>query len=45
MKIINNLTASGAWQGGLEGDFVPRRNIATGNINLFGGTVDGSAIH
>jgi len=33
MKIINNLTASGAWQGGLEGDFVPRRNIATGNIN------------
>lgn len=40
MKIINNLTASGAWQGGLEGDFVPRRNIATGNINLFSNTVD-----
>ena len=40
MKIINNLTASGAWQGGLEGDFVPKRNIATGNINLFSNTVD-----
>lgn len=40
MKIINNLTASGAWQGGLEGDFVPNRNIATGNINLFSNTVD-----
>ena len=40
MKIINNRTASGAWQGGLEGDFVPRRNIATGNINLFSNTVD-----
>jgi hypothetical protein len=42
-KIINNLTASGAWTGGLDGDFVPNRNIATGNINLFGGTPDGDA--
>lgn len=42
-KIINNLTASGAWTGGLDGDFVPNRNIATGNINLFGGTPDGNA--
>lgn len=40
-KIIDNLQASGAWQGGLDGDFVPNRNIATGNINLFGGTTDG----
>ncbi len=40
-KIINNLQASGAWQGGLDGDFVPNRNIATGNINLFSNTTDG----
>lgn len=40
-KIINNLQASGAWQGGLDGDFVPNRNIATGNINLFSDTTDG----
>ena len=40
-KIIDNLQASGAWQGGLDGDFVPNRNIATGNINLFGGATDG----
>lgn len=39
-KIIDNLQASGAWQGGLDGDFVPNRNIATGNINLFGGQPD-----
>jgi hypothetical protein len=42
-KIIDNLQASGAWQGGLDGDFVPNRNIATGNINLFGGATDGSS--
>lgn len=42
-KIINNLESSGAWTGGLDGDFVPNRNIATGNINLFGGTVDGDS--
>lgn len=42
-KIINNLRNSGAWNGGLEGDFNPNRNIATGNINLFGGTQDGSS--
>ena len=41
-KIINNLQASGAWQGGLDGDFVPNRNIATGNINLFSDSVDGN---
>lgn len=40
-KIINNLEASGAWKGGLNGDFVPNRSIATGNINLFSNTVDG----
>lgn len=40
-KIINNLQASGAWQGGLDGDFVSNRNIATGNINLFSDTTDG----
>lgn len=40
-KIINNLQSSGAWQGGLEGDFVPNRKIATGNINIFGGQPDG----
>ncbi len=42
-KIIANLEASGAWTGGLDGDFVPNRNIATGNINLFGGTPDGTS--
>lgn len=40
-KIINNLQGSGAWSGGLEGNFNPNRNIATGNINLFSNTVDG----
>lgn len=42
-KIINNLRNSGAWNGGFEGDFNPNRNIATGNINLFGGTQDGGS--
>lgn len=42
-KIIDNLTASGAWEGGLEGNFVQGRNIATGNINIFGGVPDGNS--
>lgn len=42
-KIIANLEKSGAWQGGLNGNFVEGRNIATGNINLFGGTADGDS--
>lgn len=40
-KIINNLQDSGAWSGGLNGQFNNGRNIATGNINLFSSTVDG----
>lgn len=43
MKIITNLTNSGAWAGGIDGGFVSGRNLATGNINLFGGTADGSS--
>lgn len=42
-KIIENLEGSGAWTGGLTGSFNQGRNIATGNINLFGGTPDGSS--
>lgn len=42
-KIIENLEGSGAWTGGLTGGFNQGRNIATGNINLFGGTPDGSS--
>lgn len=46
-KILNNLKSSGAWkQTGntiFEGNFNPNRNIATGNINLFGGSTDGNA--
>ena len=45
--LLQNLKNSGAWnQTGntiFEGSLRPDRNIATGNINLFGGTVDGSA--
>lgn len=45
-KILNNLKESGAWkQTGstiFEGEFNHNRNIATGNINVFGGTVDGN---
>lgn len=37
-KIIDNLKRSGAWE---NGNFKPDRNIATGNINIFGGTTDG----
>lgn len=43
MKIISNLQTSGAWTGGLAGGLNQGRNIATGNINLFGGTADGSS--
>ena len=43
MKIINNLEGSGAWSGGLVGGLNNGRNLATGNINLFGGTTDGSS--
>lgn len=46
-KILQNLYNSGAWsQGGdniVDGDFNANRNIATGNINLFGGSQDGSS--
>lgn len=45
--LLQNLKDSGAWNqtGGtiFEGSLRPDRNIATGNINLFGGTVDGNA--
>lgn len=43
MKIIANLKASGAWQGDINGSFVNNRNIATGNINIFGGGTDSSS--
>ena len=43
MKLINNLEGSGAWSGGLAGGLNKGRNLATGNINLFGGTADGSS--
>lgn len=42
-KIIENLEGSGAWTGGMTGSFNQGRNIATGNINLFGGTPDGNS--
>ena len=42
-KIIANLENSGAWTGGLTGGFNSGRNIATGNINIFGGTIDGNS--
>lgn len=42
-EIINNLTNSGAWSGGLTGGFTQGRNLATGNINIFGGTPDGAS--
>jgi len=43
MKLITNLTNSGAWAGGLAGGLVEGRNLATGNINVFAGTADGSS--
>lgn len=46
-KLLQDLKNSGAWNqtGGniFEGSLRPDRHIATGNINLFGGTVDGNA--
>lgn len=42
-KLISNLEKSGAWSGGLKGNFKDGRNIATGNINIFGGTPDGNS--
>lgn len=42
-KIIENLEGSGAWSGGLTGGFTQGRNLATGNINIFGGTPDGAS--
>lgn len=42
-KIIDNLRDSGAWNGDIDGNFNPNRNIATGNINVFGGTPDGDS--
>lgn len=42
-KIISNLEKSGAWSGGLKGNFKEGRNLATGNINIFGGTPDGNS--
>lgn len=42
-KLISNLEKSGAWAGGLKGNFNEGRNIATGNINIFGGTPDGNS--
>lgn len=42
-KIITNLEQSGAWSGGLTGGFTQGRNLATGNINIFGGMPDGNS--
>lgn len=42
-KLISNLEKSGAWAGGLKGNFKEGRNFATGNINIFGGTPDGNS--
>lgn len=42
-KLISNLEKSGAWAGGLKGNFKDGRDIATGNINIFGGTPDGNS--
>lgn len=42
-KLISNLEKSGAWSGGLKGNFKEGRNLATGNINIFGGTPDGNS--
>lgn len=42
-KLISNLESSGAWSGGLKGGFKDGRNLATGNINIFGGTPDGTS--
>ena len=45
--LLTNLKSSGAWtQTGatiFEGHMTDGRNIATGNINIFGGSVDGGS--
>lgn len=46
VKLLTNLQNSGAWTSKgniLDGNFVQNRNIATGNINVFGGTPDGNS--
>ena len=46
VKLLTNLKNSGAWTSKgniLDGNFVQNRNIATGNINVFGGTPDGNS--
>jgi hypothetical protein len=46
VKLLTNLKNSGAWSSSgdiLDGNFVQNRNIATGNINVFGGTPDGNS--
>ena len=45
-KILNNLASSGAWVFDtdiLTGNLASNRNIATGNINIFGGQTDGNS--
>ena len=45
-KILNNLASSGAWlidTDILSGNLASNRNIATGNINIFGGVTDGNS--
>lgn len=44
--LLTNLKNSGAWDSDediLDGNLVSGRNLATGNINVFGGTPDGSS--
>lgn len=46
IKILTDLKNSGAWSAGdniLDGNMTPNRHIATGNINLFGGSTDGAS--
>lgn len=46
VKILTDLKNSGAWNSGddiLDGDLNNNRHLATGNINLFGGSTDGSS--
>ena len=45
-KILTDLKNSGAWSAGdniLDGSLNANRHIATGNINLFGGSTDGAS--
>lgn len=46
IKILTDLKNSGAWNSGddiLAGNLNNNRHIATGNINVFGGTTDGAS--